>query len=72
MHCPTCREPARLSDLGRMFVEIVVLDEATEYKTRLVRTIDSNSTFRAILILMFFWFLFGIYSRTKVVYVTDD
>jgi len=46
LHCPTCRKPARESDLGRMFVETVVLDEDSEYQTRLANTIteQTNST----------------------------
>ena len=41
LECPTCRKPARESDLGRMFVETVVLNEDTDRKTktRLVDTI---------------------------------
>lgn len=43
MHCPTCRKPARESDLGRMFVETVVLNEDSEYQTRLVNTITEQT-----------------------------
>lgn len=42
LHCPTCRKPARESDLGRMFVETVVLDEDTEYQTRLVNAVTEQ------------------------------
>ena len=42
LKCPTCRKPARESDLGRMFVETVVLNEDTEYQTRLVNTITDQ------------------------------
>jgi len=46
LRCPTCRKPAHESDLGRMFVETVVLDEDSEYQTRLVNAIteQTNST----------------------------
>jgi len=43
LHCPTCRKPARESDLGRIFVETVVLDEDTEYQTRLMNTITEQT-----------------------------
>ena len=39
LYCPTGRKPARESDLGRMFVETVVLDEDTEYQALLVNAI---------------------------------
>ena len=39
LYCPTCRKPARESDLGRMFVETIVLDEDTEYQALLVNAI---------------------------------
>ena len=43
LHCPTCRKPAHESDLGRIFVETVVLDEDPEYQTRLVDTITEQT-----------------------------
>ena len=43
LHCPTCREPARESDLGRMFVETVILSEDTEYQARLVNAITEQT-----------------------------
>ena len=43
LQCPTCRKPARESDLGRMFVETIVLDEDAEYQTRLVNTITEQT-----------------------------
>ena len=43
LQCPTCRKPARESDLGRMFVETVILSEDTEYQTRLVTTITEQT-----------------------------
>ena len=33
LNCPTCRKPAYESDLGRIFVETVVLDGGTEQLT---------------------------------------
>ena len=42
LKCPTCRKPARESDLGRMFVEAVVLNEDTEYQSRMVNTITDQ------------------------------
>lgn len=43
LQCPTCRKPARESDLGRMFVETIVLDEDAEYQTRLMNTITEQT-----------------------------
>jgi len=43
LQCPTCRKPARESDLGRMFIETVVLDEDAEYQTRLLDTITEQT-----------------------------
>lgn len=43
LQCPTCRKPACESDLGRMFVETVVLDEDAEYQTRLLNTITEQT-----------------------------
>ena len=39
---PTCHKPVRESDLGRMFVETVVLNEDTEYQTRLANTVTEQ------------------------------
>ena len=51
LQCPTCRKPAHESDLGRMFVETIVLDEDAEYRTRLMNTIteQTNSTHDSLL-----------------------
>ena len=43
LYCPTCRKPARESDLGRMFVETIMLSEDTEYQTRLLNTITEQT-----------------------------
>ena len=43
LHCPTCRKPARESDLGRIFVEAVVLDEDAEYQSRLMNSIAEQT-----------------------------
>ena len=43
LHCPTCRKPARESDLGRIFVEAVVLDEDAEYQSRLLSSIAEQT-----------------------------
>ena len=43
LHCPTCRQPARESDLGRIFVEAVVLDEDAEYQANLVNAITEQT-----------------------------
>jgi len=39
--CPTCRKPALESDLGRMFVETVVLSEDAECETKKKRLVDT-------------------------------
>ena len=43
LHCPTCRKPASESDLGRMFVETVMLDEDAEYQGRLMKAIAEQT-----------------------------
>jgi hypothetical protein len=43
LHCPTCRKPARESDLGRIFVDTIVLDEDAEYRTRLANAITEQT-----------------------------
>ena len=44
MQCPTCRKPAHESDLGRIFVETIVLDEDAEYQARLMNTIMEQTS----------------------------